>query len=62
MIWVFHFWHFLWNSNWKEVARPLEKAKKEKLKAKKTDGENESKKWKEYSCIEFKVVSGNQWK
>ena len=25
MIWYFH---FFWNSNWKEIARPLEKAKK----------------------------------
>ena len=42
-IWYFH---FFWNSNWKEIARPSEKAKKEKLKTKQTEGENESKKWK----------------
>ena len=38
MVWYFH---LFWNSNWKEIARPWEKTKKEKLKTK----TNRRRKW-----------------
>ena len=47
MIWYFH---FFWNSNRKEITRPWEKAKKEKLKAK----TNRRRKW----IREIKVITG----
>ena len=45
MIWYFH---FFWNSSWKEIARPWEKANKEKLKSK----TNRRRKW----IKEMKVI------
>ena len=51
MIWYFH---FLWNSNWKEITRPWEKTKQEKLKTK----TNKRRKW----IKEIKVILYSCWK
>ena len=58
IIWHFHFWHFLWNSNWKEIARPWQKAKKEKLKTK-TNGRG--KRIKEMKVIFVEIFNGNNF-
>ena len=51
---MIRYFHFFWNSNWKEIARPWEKRKKEKLKT----NTNRRRKW----IKEIKVFLYSCWK